>query len=390
MMTRLIFLLIFSVESLLITAQQNIRLVIKNAAPAKTPGQTIFIAGSFNNWNPQNEQFRFQQDEKGNHFIDMKLPAGSYEYKITRGGWDKVECSKDGAGIGNRILKVDGDAIVEINVEGWQDQFAVKAKLSTAGRNVQIIETSFWMPQLKRSRRIWIYLPENYAGTKERFPVLYMHDGQNLFEDTSSFSGEWGIDEFLDSTRLKNCIVVGIDNGGGHRLSEYAPYDFTLDNRSSSTKVEGKGSEYVDFLVKTLKPFIDKHYRTKKDKGNTFVAGSSMGGLISMYAVVKYPKVFGGAGIFSPSFWTSKKIFDDIKKKSKKIRSNIFFYVGKQEGDQMVPDMLKGMQALAAKSKSKIKTVIRDEGRHNEATWRKEFPTGYSWMLYGKEPILLQ
>ena len=363
--------------SLTALAQNTIRLEIKSLPVSSISGNNIYIAGSFNNWNPQNEQFKFQQDEKENYFINLKLAPGSYEYKLTRGGWDKVECTKSGAGIANRILKVETNATVEISIEGWQDQFTAKPKLSTASKNVHIIDTAFLIPQLNRKRRVWIYVPVTKPLHEIRFPVLYMHDGQNVFEDTSSFSGEWGVDEFLDSSNLKQCIVVAIDNGANKRMNEYHPYDNERFGRA-------EGDEYVDFIVKTLKPFIDKHYQTQKNK--TYIAGSSMGGLISMYALMKYPKIFTGAGIFSPAFWTAPKIFDGIRKKSKKIKANIFLYAGKQEGDQMVPDMLKAFQNLAAKkSKAKIKIVIRDQGKHNEATWRKEFPSGFAWMLYGQE-----
>ncbi len=121
-----------------------------------------------------------------------------------------------------------------------------------------------------------------------------MHDGQNVFDDSTSFAGEWGVDETLDSisSHGKEIIVVAVDHGGQKRINEYCPYDMEKFGK-------GEGNQYVDFLVKDLKPFIDKNYRTEKDKQNTFIAGSSMGGLISMYAVLKYPGVFGGAGVFS-------------------------------------------------------------------------------------------
>jgi predicted alpha/beta superfamily hydrolase len=368
--------LVFFLMSVFSMAQSNVRIALTSLPVSHPSNSNIYIAGSFNNWNPQNEQFKFQQDEKGNYFINLKLNPGSYEYKITRGGWDKVECTKNGAGVANRILKVEADAAVEINIEGWQDQFNAKPKLSTASKNVRIVDTAFWIPQLKQTRRVWIYLPVGKPLHETRFPVLYMHDGQNVFEDTTSFSGEWGVDEFLDSSNLKQCIVVAIDNGANKRMNEYNPYD-------NERFGKGEGNDYIDFIVKTLKPFIDKHYQTQKRK--TYIAGSSMGGLISMYALMKYPKVFTGAGVFSPSFWAAPKIFEALKKKSKKIKANIFFFAGKQEGDQMVSDMLKAFQSLAArKSKAKIKIVIRDEGRHNETTWRKEFPLGFEWILYGQ------
>lgn len=369
--------LAFSLLSIIAMAQNNVRITLNTLPEFHTSSNNIYIAGSFNNWNPQNEQFKFQQDEKGNYFINLKLTPGSYDYKITRGGWDKVECTKNGEGIANRILKVEVDVTAEINVEGWQDQFNAKHKLSTASRNVHIIDTAFWIPQLKRNRRVWIYVPVAGPLHETRFPVLYMHDGQNVFEDTSSFSGEWGVDEFLDSSQLKQCIVVAIDNGADKRSNEYSPYD-------SERFGKAQGAAYVDFIVQTLKPFIDKNYQTQKRQ--SYIAGSSMGGLISMYAMIKYPKAFAGAGIFSPSFWTAPKIFEEIKKKNKKIKANIFFYAGKQESDRMVPDMLKAFQSLAGKkSKAKIKIVIRDEGTHSEITWRKEFPLGFKWMLYGHD-----
>lgn len=378
-MTRSLFTLVFFFCAQFLFAQHSIRIELVGLPANHNNSNSLYIAGAFNSWNPKNEQYKFQQDEKGRYFILLKLNSGSFEYKITRGGWDKVECSKSGGAIGNRVLKVDADVTIELTIDGWQDQFNAKPKISTASPNVRIIDTAFFIPQLQRTRRIWIYWPNEATNARHsRYPVLYMHDGQNIFEDTSSFSGEWGIDEFLDTTQLKNCIVVGIDNGKDKRSNEYNPYDHERFGK-------GEGDAYVDFIVNTLKPYIDKNYPTLKEKKHTFIAGSSMGGLISMYAVMKYPKVFGGAGVFSPAFWTAPKIFDDLKKKSKKINSNIFFYVGKLEGERMMPDMLKAVECLSGKSKSKIKNVILDDGKHDEATWRKEFPLGYQWMVFGAD-----
>lgn len=364
-------------------AQNTIHLQITSLPSYHPSGSNIYAAGSFNGWNPQDENYKFQHDDQGNYFLDLKLDKGSYEYKITRGGWDKVECRKGGAGIANRSIKVEQNQTMELTIEEWADRHPAAPKKSTASKNVQIIDTAFLMPQLKRTRRVWIYLPECYNSCTKRFPVLYIHDGQNVFDDATSYSGEWGIDEYLDSlgTDEKNCIVVAIDNGGNKRLNEYCPYDFSLTGIGAFSKSnKGEGNEYVDFLVKTLKPFIDKNYRTAKDKANTAIAGSSMGGLISLYAVLKYPKVFGAAGVFSPAFWVAPKIFDDIKAKGKKVSSKIYFYAGKLEGETMVPDMLKAYEAMSKVSKSKMQAVIRDGGLHNEPTWRKEFPLFYEWI----------
>ena len=336
MFRKITFFLVASLISLSLASQQKIRIEI-NSLPANDPANSsIFIAGSFNSWNPQKKDYQFQKNEKG-YFLEISLNTGSYEYKITRGGWDKVECTKEGKDVGNRTLKVDADANVEISVEGWRDLFATSSqpKKSTANKNVRVLDTAFFIPQLNRIRRVWVYLPPTYNSLSKKYPVLYMHDGQNVFDDATSFSGEWGVDEAIDTLGLKyrECIVIGIDNGGDKRLNEYCPYDFSLNGiAANSTTNVGEGRKYVDFLVKTLKPFIDKKYRTLKDSKNTFTAGSSMGGLISMYAVLEYPKIFGGAGVFSPAFWVAPKIFDDIKAKGKKVNAKIYFYAGDAEG----------------------------------------------------------
>lgn len=375
------FFLAFAI-TLFISAQHKIRIEI-NSLPSNTPANSsIFIAGSFSGWNPQNNMYKFQKSDKG-YFIELSLNNSSYEFKITRGGWDKVESTIDGKDIGNRSLKVDADAIVEISVEGWKDLFASskQAPKSTAGKNVKIIDTAFFIPQLNRTRRIWVYVPPTYNSSNKKYPVLYMHDGQNVFDDATSFSGEWGIDEAIDTlgSKTKECIVVGIDNGADKRVSEYCPYDFNLTANNISGK--GEGNLYVDFLVKTLKPFIDKKYRTLKNKENTFIAGSSMGGLISMYAILKYPKKFGGAGVFSPAFWVGPKIFDDIKAKGKKVNSKIYFYAGDAEGETMVPMTLRAFNEMHRVSRSKMCEVIRAGGKHNEQRWRAEFPLLYEWLL---------
>ena len=154
-----------------------------------------------------------------------------------------------------------------------------------------------------------------------------MQDGQNLFNDqTANLHTEWGIDECLDTLEPllhKDCIVVGIANDTAKRLTEYNPYD-----NDKYGKEEGK--EYLDFIAKTLKPYIDKNYRTLPDVKHTFIAGSSMGALISMYALVDYPDVFGGAGIFSPAFWIAPQIYTDVAKTQLKKQPKIYFYAGEK------------------------------------------------------------
>lgn len=246
----------------------------------------------------------------------------------------------------------------------------------TASKQVQVIDTAFYIPQLKRHRRVWIYLPSDYNANKRRhYPVLYLHDAQNVFDDATSYVGEWGVDEFMDSTAEKKSIVVAIDHGGDKRLNEYNPYN-------SEKFGKGEGALYADFLVNTLKPFIDEHYRTKKGKANTFIAGSSMGGLISVYAILKYPAVFGGAGIFSPAFWvTNGEIYNEVLQRGKAVKAKLFFYAGGKEGEDMVPDMLKVEAAFKKVSKAAVKSMVVAEAQHNEKAWRTIFPVFYNWIM---------
>ncbi len=355
--------------------QYKVKIELTADAPVN-PGDTLYIAGSFNGWNPRDPHFSFREGG----FLQINLPAGSYEYKITRGSWGKVECKTDGSGMANRLLKLESDTVLRLMVEEWADRIPPKPKRSTASNQVHILDTAFFIPKLNRTRRVWIYLPENYkADNNERYPVLYMHDGQNVFEDSSSYSGEWGVDEYLDSVKLRKCIVVGIDHGGEKRMNEYSPFNHQEFG-------PGEGAAYVDFVAKRLKPFIDKKFRTIRNRQHTFIAGSSIGGLISMYAVLRHPKVFGGAGVFYPSFWISDEIYQAIKKRGKKYKGLVYFYAGKQEGEQMVQQLLKAFEVLSSVSKAKSTVLIRNDGMHNEVRWREEFPLFYQWLLESQKP----
>jgi len=374
-MQRFLIILIFFCST---TFAQTVRFTLVSLPANHPAGSSIFIAGSFNQWNPADPQFKFQSDSAGQFYLQVNLPAGNHAYKITRGSWEKVECTANGAAIDNRQLNPATSTEVKLSVAGWQDLLGVKEKLPTFSKQVSILDTAFYIPQLKRKRTIRVYLPADYAGSKKRYPVMYMHDGQNLFDDRTSYAGEWGVDEYLDSMIKKPCIVVAIDNGGSYRMNEYCPFDFVL-GRDQSEKQKGEGKDYVSFIVK---PFIDKKLRTKKEKEHTFIAGSSMGGLISLYATLAYPKTFGGAGVFSPSVWICKKeLLAYAKTKGPSLHSRIFFYSGKQESREMVSDMLTVFETLQKQSKSKMTVVIRDEGQHNERTWRKELPGFFQWIL---------
>ncbi|GAA4274076.1 alpha/beta hydrolase-fold protein [Aquimarina gracilis] len=256
------------------------------------------------------------------------------------------------------------------------------SKKSTAQPNVIVLDKQFKIARLNRNRQIRIYLPPNYKNVDKKYPVLYMHDAQNLFDNATSYSGEWGVDESLNEVAKKTgleLIVVGIDNGQEKRMNELSPWE----NKEFG---KAEGEEYMDFIVHRIKPYIDNNYRTLTDRENTAIMGSSMGGLISHYAIYKYPNIFGKAGIFSPSYWFSDEVFSYIKNNPVPNDTRLFLLVGQKEGDGMTVNTQKMYdQILSSKHpKENIKIIIDPKGNHNEAFWREQFTYTVHWLFRNK------
>lgn len=255
------------------------------------------------------------------------------------------------------------------------------ARPGTAQPNVQVLPTPFVIPGLNRERTVRIYLPPGYGRSRQRYPVLYMHDGQNLFDDATSYAGEWGVDEALNAlarARGLRIIVVGIDHGGAERMRELNPWD-------NPAFGPGEGEQYMAFVVNVLKPWVDQHYRTRPGVRHTAIMGSSMGGLISGYAISHYPGVFGSAGIFSPAYWTAPQAFIDMEAHPPPRTARIYFYAGGSENDTMVPDTER-MAALLRRAglpPRNLEMVVNPVGRHYEAAWRAEFPRAVAWLFGG-------
>lgn len=246
---------------------------------------------------------------------------------------------------------------------------------STASQNVSTFTIE--APQLKTSKKIWIYLPNNYSkDLQKKYSVIYMQDAQNLFDAKTSFSGEWNIDEKLDSLKAP-VIVVGIAHGNEKRIDELTPF-------KNEKYGGGNADNYLEFIVKTLKPYIDNHYRTKTKAKNTILFGSSLGGLVSYYGALKYPEVFGKAGVFSPSFWYSNDIYT-FTEKIPKIKTKFYFLCGDKESDDMVKDMNKMEKLLDTKRCYCLhltKSRIVNGGEHNEKLWRDNFVKAVLWLGY--------
>jgi len=298
--------------------------------PSYTPvNSRIYIAGTFNGWNPGDPNYLLEKEDENRYTITLEFSEGSQiEYKFTRGSWDYVEKGERGEEIPNRALKITKDTVIYIRIYNWRDFVEnVKGKKHTVMGNVKTFTLSSKYLKYYNPRTIWIYLPPDYDSTNKKYPVLYMHDGQNLFDEAESFAGEWNVDETLEAM-YRECnfgiIVVGIENAREHRMDEYTPF------LNKEYKRGGEADSYLKFLVEELKPYIDSTYRTLKD--NTALLGSSLGGLVSIYAGFKYPEIFKRVGSMSGAFWFNPEIVDFIKRANQS-PEKIYLDYGERESE---------------------------------------------------------
>lgn len=369
-------------------AQHTVKITVTQL-PGQHRNEPVFITGIFNRWNPGDQSALMRRNADGNLEIELKnIPDGLFEYKFTRGNWTMLEATPNGRLVAPRSAIITGDTSINCIIAMWRDDFPA----STASPNVHLLDSAFYIPQLDVERRIWIYLPPDYVSGEKKYPVLYMHDGQDLFDEATSAGRlgplEWGVDEVMDSVQ-KPCIVVAIahheDKDG--RLQEY----FTHPN-PENPQVFGK--EYLAFIVSDLKPYIDEHFRTLPGKATTWMAGGSMGGLITLYAGLMYPDVFGALGVLSPSIWqdagNSMAEIKNIKNKKSISRQHYYFYAGdnenciKPDGSrvQMHKDVEKVAEQLSKTANPDLKMVIYPTGRHGAWYWRMAFPAFYDWISH--------
>ena len=349
--------------------------------------EAVYITGNFNTWNPKDERYKLTPNSEriGEYYILLNdIPQGVLEYKFTRGSWQTLECSPKGRLINLHDQVIEHDEILQETIFAWRDQFPV----STAPEGLIVLE-NFIMPELQRTRAIRIYLPRNYKTSQQAYPVWYMHDGQDLFDEATSEGRlgpvEWGIDETLE--RLgDHYIIVGIDHEyeKNRREREYAFFP------TSQTPV-AEGKQYLAFIVHTLKPYIDANYRTRKDKDNTGIAGGSLGGLISLYAGLTYPEVFGKVGVFSPSLWQDQQqlqtYMDGFTPEQTQLlqQQRYFFYAGGREnrkigGGEVVhmdQDVLNVVQQMEEHFQLHNEVKINPMGKHGAWYWQQAF----SWMI---------
>ena len=243
--------------------------------------------------------------------------------------------------------------------------------------DLQVLE-GLYSPQLDNRRNVITYLPPSYGTGTRRYPVIYMHDGQNLFDEATSFAEEWNVDNTMNALSQVGleAIVVGVFNTEG-RLDEYSPFE-DAEGRG------GAGDRYLDFLVDTLKPRIDRDFRTRPGRDHTLVAGSSMGGLISLYAFFRRPDVFGNSGIMSPSLWFAERSIFPFVEAAPYTPGKVYLDVGTLEGKETVADVRHLRELLLGKGYRRHRDLVYVEAKgagHSEVAWSQRLHFAVDFLL---------
>lgn len=346
--------------------------------------KAVFLAGNFNNWTIDQS---YQMDKVDQKKFRYDFPASSVlpemiEYKYLRGDWDEVELDEYGNSTPNRVVNAT-QTLIEDYVPRWRKNgLAYDPDFLP---EIRVISEQFEIPQLIKTRRIAALLPHNYSQSDRKYPVLYLQDGQNLFDEYAPY-GNWGLDKKLAVMAEKgigDIIIVAIDHAEEERIAEFTP--------SANTKLgRGQGKKYVRFLADTLKPYIDKHFRTLSGRSNTGIGGSSMGGLISIYAGMMYPEVYGRLMVFSPSLWAAPNIHFHAINLEAASDVKIYLYGGGEESINMIPNINNFKTAIEKQGievNIDFKISIDPKGKHNEARWGEEFPKAAEWLFYGSPSI---
>ena len=372
-MKKLLFIFLLSIPGLL---HSQVTFIIDSLPAYTPPADLIYIAGNFNNWNPGDTAFVLSKNDDQKWFITSDpAPEGTQiQFKFTRGSWETVEKGAQGEELVNRLFTFGNGDTVPVIIYNWAE-----AIISTAAENVVIMDDEFEMPQLGRTRRIWLYLPPGYETSGMNYPVLYMHDGQNLFDDSTAFSGEWHVDETLNTLFQQGSqvpIVVGIENDGEFRIAEYSPWAHLVHGG-------GDGEMYIEFIVETLKPYIDLNYRTLPGREFTGIMGSSLGGLISHYGALAYQGVFSKAGVFSPAFWFSDSVYSFTREAGRQDAMRIYLMCGGSEGQGTLNDMMEMQDTLllAGFPEEETGLTVIPGGQHNETLWSQDFEDAYKWLF---------
>jgi len=362
--------------------------------PPETPRyQQLYLAGNakeLGSWRAEGLELKKGDDDR--YHATIQLPGGDpVEYKVTRGSWNSVERGLDGVEIDNRTLNPTKTEAVNIEVATWVDQGKTEPGKSTATGNIRM-HVGFHSTLLNNERTLAVYLPPGYDQNPDaRYPVLYMQDGQNIFDTATSFAGvEWNADEtaekLINEDKINPVIIVGIYNSPD-RTEEYTPW------QANESDPVARGVYYGWAVAYEVKRFIDKTYRTKPDRANTAIAGSSLGGLIALDTARAHNDIFGACAAISPSLWSAEGELLSQWTADHDWMSGTRFWIDIGEGeteDYPTGEAVPHLQTLAATMQSAGLIKGQDYIEHiaqgdeqNEAAWSKRFDKALIF-FYGK------
>lgn len=354
---------------------------------------TIHVFGNFNDWQIDGDNAYQLNYENGK--LSTKIPINKDNLFFTfvkNKNFNNAPASKKGKIKPLYIYRGDSkEKEVEVTLPIWTEDTSLEEVTHTLSGNIEFLK-GVNMPQLNRKTDISIYLPPSYTSeTSKSYPVVYMLDGQNVFDEFTAYSGEWKVDEVMErliaENKIQETIVVAVNNGD-RRFHEYMPWDYVnkfLGDDKAITK--GEGELTMQFIATTLKPLIDEEYRTKSDVKHTGFVGSSLGGIMALYAGTEYSTTFGFVGAFSPSMslLNDKKedvLLEAINDSKSLGSSKIYFDMGKVEYDGYKEvTVLKKALLENGKNESDLMLVKDDLGRHCEEDWSKRFPKAIQWLL---------
>lgn len=360
--------------------------------PAATPaGATLWIAGNapaLGGWNPAGLKLAAGAD--GRHGASVRIERGTLlEFKVTRGSWETVEKGPNGEELANRLHRAEADDTVRIEVARWRSDGGVApARRSTRTgdiRSLGVVPSRFVAP-----REVLVWLPPGYdAEPARRYPVLYLHDGNNMFDDSTSFVGEWRLDEtasrLIGEGRIPPFIAVAIYNTPD-RIAEYT-------HARDSLGRGGKGAEYGRFLIEELKPMVDGRFRTRPGDAHTAIMGSSLGGVISLELAIERPGVFTRVGCVSPAAWWADRDLVARAARAPGNRLRVWMDIGSDEGTPQAGRRrwVEDAEAVAAALRKSgvrpgaLRFEVIEGGRHNEAAWAARLDRILVFLLEGRE-----
>lgn len=360
-------------------AKSGLKIILKTDEDDSRP---VYISGNFNNWHTQDTSFMMEQIASNLYQFEFNADFDYPEellYKFTKGDWSEVEIDVQGNRTENRSTKKH---------RGIQNEFVARWRKNWLPfkpnylPQVLLISDEFEIPQLNKTRKIWALLPHDYDKSDERYPVMYLQDAQNLFNESAEY-GNWEIDKKLavmSEYKIGKIIIIAIEHAEEDRVKEY--------NVGTTVLGKGQGKKYIRFVTETLKPFVDSNFRTKTERKYTGIGGSSMGGLVSIFSGLRYPEVYGKLMIFSPSLWVVPKLKIDSDSTNTE-DTKIYLYAGGDESETMIEHVQSfkenAISSEFVKDKMKINVSINMQGKHNERYWSDEFPKAIEWLYFNSK-----